>query len=229
MVNNIIKYYGQLKKQLETSGERGFVVDLDDTIYDTNLFWAAHHLKEISNPEDLTPEELIAKYRYVKDVPYWQNVSLANEWVDQQINSSSSKLLIQVNKNASEFLMKIHKKKPFIGYMTGRPISTNKGTKSSLKLQNIPDLRIIAQPPNYILRELEMRNGNEWKASLLEYLYPQVLGTIDDNIELLAFVNPNYKGTICLYSHPDFTESKPNVVSCPDWKQVHSYFSRIKI
>ncbi len=222
----IAKYYKQLKKQLELSSKPGFTIDLDDTIYDSNLFWAKHLLTNISNPEHLSADELIAKYRYVKDVPYWQSISSVNEWVESQLTDNHAKVLLPANKDAVKVINDIHEIHPFVGYLTGRSINTITGTKMSLKQNNLPNLKIIAQPEEVILEALGINNGNEWKAALLDYLYPQVLGTIDDNIDLLSFVQPNYKGTICLYSHPEIS-SESRVVSCPSMADVYNFFSKI--
>jgi len=73
-------------------------------------------------------------------------------------------------------------------------------------------------------------NGNEWKAKILEELYPKVLGIIDDNAKLLQFLNPNYKGVVFMYEHHN-NLGFPFAVACQDWlsvlKEVKKYLLKI--
>ena len=68
-------------------------LDIDETIAMTNVYWAEYHIKTYGNPESLTAEEIIRKYRFVKDVPYW-DMKEAKEWVETQIDSNEAKLNI---------------------------------------------------------------------------------------------------------------------------------------
>ena len=43
--------------------KHNLAIDIDETLAHTNLFWARHHLQVYENPEGLTAEEIIKKYR----------------------------------------------------------------------------------------------------------------------------------------------------------------------
>ncbi|PIN75466.1 hypothetical protein COV17_03845 [Candidatus Woesearchaeota archaeon CG10_big_fil_rev_8_21_14_0_10_36_11] len=65
---------------LRTDGRRGLALDIDDTLSDTNKFWFTNLQRLFGNPEKLTPQEMIQKYRYIQEVPYWQN-SEVRMWI----------------------------------------------------------------------------------------------------------------------------------------------------
>ena len=62
--------------------------------------------------------------------------------------------------------------------------------------------------------------GNKWKAKVLEYLYPEVLGIVDDNPNLVKNLSKSYKGTIFLYDHTETERKDIKVVPCRYWNQV---------
>ena len=67
-------------------------------------------------------------------------------------------------------------------------------------------------------------DGNKWKAGILQELYPQIIGIIDDNAKLLEFLDKDYKGMVFLYDHHN-SDSQLNVVPCTNWLKV---FEEIK-
>lgn len=58
------------KKQLEDSGTKGLVIDLDETLSWTVYYMAGELAKRYGNPEDLSVEELCARM-IAHDVPFW--------------------------------------------------------------------------------------------------------------------------------------------------------------
>lgn len=179
-------------------------VDIDETLAQTNLLWARHHLETYGNPECLTAEEIIKKYHFVKDVPYWQ-LDDAYKWVEAHIYSDEAKLDIPVIDEAIEVMQKI----PVVCYLTNRPGNTINGTKRWLLKHGFPNREIISSI-----------NGLEWKAQRLAEMFPEVTGIIDDNVDLLQYISQEYKGRIFLYSHSEPTASKLEVSLCPTWADV---------
>jgi len=179
-------------------------VDIDETLAHTNLFWARHHLQAYGNPEDLTAEAIISKYRFVKDVPYWQSED-AHLWVEAHVYSNEAKLEIPVIEEAIEVMQDI----PVACYLTNRPLGTIEGTQKWLRKHGFPDREIIAS-----------NNGIGWKARTLEEMFPDVTGIIDDNHELLEHLQPNYSGRIFLYSSSEFKNNRLDVILCPTWADV---------
>ena len=159
-------------------------VDIDDTLAQTNLFWARHHLEAYGSPEGLTAEAIIAKYRYIMHVPYWQSVEAKN-WVEAHISSNEAKLEIPVIEESIEIMQRM----PVSCYITTRPESTVDGTRRWLRKHGFPDKEVFAT------------GSMEGKAKIIENIFPRVKGMIDDNIDLLEHLSPGYNGKIFLYSH----------------------------
>jgi len=179
-------------------------VDIDETLAQTNLLWAQHHIEAYGNPEGLNAEEIIKKYRFVKDVPYWQ-FDTAYRWVEAHVSSNEAKLEIPVIEESIEVMQRI----PVVCYLTNRPESTVKGTKRWLRKYGFPDKEVISS-----------MNGLEWKAQKLSDMFPEVTGIVDDNIDLLSHMRHDYRGRIFLYSRSDNTTSKLDVILCPTWVDI---------
>lgn len=185
-------------------------VDVDETLAQTNLLWALHHIEAYGNPEGLSAEEAIKKYRFVKDVPYWQ-FDAVYRWVEAHINSNEAKLEIPVIEESIEVMRRI----PVVCYLTNRPESTVNGTKRWLRKYGFPDKEIISSI-----------SGLEWKAQKLAEMFPEITGIIDDNIDLLPHIPNNYRGRIFLYSHPNHTLSGLDIILCPTWADVEREVQR---
>ncbi|MFH0701028.1 MAG: hypothetical protein V2A62_01170 [Candidatus Woesearchaeota archaeon] len=192
--------------------ESGWAIDLDETLAKTNLFWTKHHLRAYGSPEGLNAEEIIKKYRFVKEVPYWK-IKEAEQWVDAHIDSNEAKLEIPVIEEAIVVMREI----PVACYLTNRTENTIDGTRRWLKRYGFPEREILAS-----------NNGMEWKARRLEEMFPQVNGIIDDNEELLLHLNPKYMGRILLYSHSEPIRSGLNLIICPTWEEVRRETQRLR-
>ena len=219
MVTTFEAYYGPLKQKLELENAKGIFLDIDDTISATNLFWAQNHIGRFGNPENLTAEEIVRRYRYVSNVPYWNNNRAAEDWVQQHRLSDKGELELPLVQGAVESTREI--KDMLVAYLTGRPQSTISGTKKWLETHGFPMLDIIAQPSQATLEQMCLSDGNEWKARVMEYFFPIVYGAIDDNSGVVGYLSPEYRGTIYLFSH-EAIDATTNVICCPTWKDVVS-------
>ena len=187
-------------------------VDIDDTLAQTNLFWARHHLQVYGSPEDLSAEDIIEKYRFVRHVPYCQ-IDDAYNWVEAHIRSNEAKLEIPVIEESVEVMRNI----PVACYLTNRPGNTIDGTKRWLKKYGFPNREIIAS-----------KEGLRWKAQKLEDMFPDVLGVIDDNIDLLRHLKSEYDGKIFLYSKSNQINSTLDLILCPTWADIENEVQRSK-
>ena len=187
-------------------------VDIDDTLAQTNLFWARHHLQVYGSPEGLSAEDTIERYKFVKSVPYWQ-IDDAYNWVEAHIHSNEAKLEIPVIEEYIEVMRDI----PVACYLTNRPGNTIDGTRRWLEKYGFPDREIIAS-----------NGGLRWKAQKLEDMFPEVSGIIDDNIYLSQHLKSEYGGTIFLYSNSKQTNSTLDVILCPTWVDVEKEVQRFK-
>lgn len=196
------------------SRKKGLAVDIDETLSWTIGYWVEQMQKKFGNPENLSIKEIVGKYRYTKNVPYWQSAE-ALQWIDKKIHSNELQKELPLIKNADVYLNKINKIIPIVAYITVRPETVIEGTKHWLAKHNFPEAPVICRPI-----DTEHKSGNEWKAKMLAKYYPKIEGVIDDNTKLLDCLDKNYKGIIFLYDHTTST-SKLNVIPCKTWPKLH--------
>ncbi len=193
----------------------GIALDIDETLSWTIGRWFADMQKIFGNPENLSVHDMIAKYRYSQNVPYYQTKE-ANAWMEEKRSSNEFQTTMGLMPGAKEGVKILHKIIPITAYITIRPEKVLEGTHIWLKENGFPDAEIIARP-----NELPHTDGNQWKAGRLLALYPHVLGIIDDNVGLLKYLPNDYKGHIFLFTHTEVPEGSPaNTYACPDWESV---------
>ncbi|MEK6958819.1 MAG: hypothetical protein AABW59_02120 [archaeon] len=201
----------------------GLAVDIDETLSWTIGYWVQEMQKKFGNPENLTIHELIKKYRYTQNVPYWQSKE-ARDWMEHHRNSDEVQEVLPLIEGSPTFLNKINEIIPISAYLTIRPQIVVNGTQKWLKKHNFPNAPVISRP-----KEVLMADGNKWKAKVLQENFPKIKGIIDDNPNLVNLISSDYKGLIFLYDHEP-VESKLNVIACKDWKEVYAqvkeYYSK---
>lgn len=190
-----------------------FGLDIDETIAATVELWMQLLLKHCGNPENLTVKEMVEKYRYTQNVPYFQNLD-ANRYLMEQISKNSIQEAIPVIAGAVDAVNRIHSTLPIDAYMTNRPESVRNGTLKWLKKHGFPDAQVIMRP-NYVKKADELK----WKAGIIMQNDVQIL--IDDNAGLLPFMD-GFRGTFFLYDPPDDYVKQNFVVECRDWDEVEN-------
>ncbi len=194
--------------------KKGLMVDIDETLSWTVGFLVEQMQKKFGNPENLSVKEMIEKYRYTQNVPYWQSVE-ALQWVKEKLHSNELQEELPLIKDANIYLNKIDEVIPVSAYITIRPEVILSGTQKWLDKHNFPKVRIICRPAN-----IDHKDGNKWKAEILEKSYPNIVGIIDDNVKLSEFLSKDYKGVIFLYDH-SIIKSDLNVIPCRNWEKVY--------
>jgi len=116
--------------------------------------------------------------------------------------------------DSNHFLNKIDKIVPIAAYITIRPESVRKGTEHWLQKNKFPKALIIFRPDNIPTKE-----GNKWKAKIIEKLYPKIIGFIDDSSSVIESLSKNYKGTIFHYNKTPI-RTKLKVINCKDWENI---------
>lgn len=203
-----------LKKQLATNGITGLALDIDETLAWTIGYWVERMQEKFGNPEDLSVPEIIAKYRYTQNVPYWRTDE-AIAWMDEHRNSNEIQEMLPLIQGADSAIQDIQKSIPIVAYMTTRPQVVVPGTEIWLKKHGFPSAPIFARPA-----EVHVTDGNGWKASLLQELYPRVAGIIDDNPSLVSSLSADYKGTVYLYDNAESPRQDIAVVACESWDKL---------
>jgi hypothetical protein len=171
--------------------------------------------KLFGNPENLTVEELIQKYRYTQNVPYWQTPE-ALEWAEHHRNSDDIQTKLPLIKDANKYVKKINDIIPIVAYISIRPAVVMNGTQIWLDKYDFPEAPLICRSIN-----LSAEEGSRWKAGVLENLYPKVRGIIDDNASVLKFLKPDYPGTVFLFSHEHYSPNHIRTIPCKDWPATY--------
>ncbi|MBM3210653.1 hypothetical protein FJZ33_00420 [Candidatus Poribacteria bacterium] len=204
----------QIKKDLSNNKLAGLALDIDETLSWTIGYWVERMQKLFGNPENLSVDELIKKYRYTQNVPYWKTKE-ALEWMKIHQESSEFQENLPPIKNANNIVQKINQIIPITLYITTRPEGVIKETKNWLQKHHFPDAEIIARP-----RNIPYKHGNQWKAMVLEMLYPKIIGIIDDNPGLADALSEEYKGMVYLYDNIFYQRRHVVVIPCKTWTDV---------
>jgi len=210
----MLKEIYDLKRTLSEKNISGIALDIDETLSITVNWFAEKMLTKFGNPENLTVTELITKYKYTYNVPYWQHQE-ALDWVAEQIESNELQEQLPIIENANTYVNEINLHVPIVAYITNRPETVLSGTKNWLAKHNFSQAPIIARE-NYIPHLV----GTTWKATVLEFLYPQVKAIVDDNASLVKALSKNYPGRVYLYDNKESPRNDIDIVVCKTWQDV---------
>jgi 5'(3')-deoxyribonucleotidase len=211
----------RLKHKLQKEHRQGLALDIDETLSRTLSHWVKVLSEQFGNPENLEAHEIILKYRYAQHVPYWQTEE-ALAWMEEARNSDILQQALPLIENANTFVRKINKIIPILVYATTRPRIVKNGTVNWLKKHNFPIVDLLFRPP-----EIPIEMGNAWKASVLDALYPEVLGIVDDNPGVVNALPSSYKGTVFLYDLDFHPRTDVRVIPCKTWNDVYKETQRI--
>lgn len=200
---------------------KGIALDIDETLCATNHFWIESLANLFGNPDSLSREEIISKYRYTQNVPFWQEPE-ALAWMDHARNSDAMQEVLPLIENANHIVNQLQKVVPISAYITIRPQEVRNGTHKWLAQHGFPDAPLIMRPEHVAHAE-----GNKWKADTLVSLYPKVWGIIDDNPSLIEHLPEGYKGTIFLYDHTVVHKPGIDIVPIKAWKDVFEAVSSV--
>lgn len=196
---------------------RGIALDIDDTLSATVVCWMKELQKEFGNPEGLTAEEMISKYRYTHFVPYW-DYNKMQAWIDEKnIAGGICYQEFTLIEDSHHYVSKIDKILPISCYITARPENCIENTRIWLDKHGFPQKPILAKPTH-----LNYEESHNWKADTLVSLYPTVTGLVDDNVSIINQLPADYAGTIFLYSHDALEKEYPfTIVPCKTWESVY--------
>lgn len=218
----------QLKKKLRANQLHGIALDIDDTLSYTDEHWIEQMRLKFGNPENLTKEEIIKKYKWIEAVPYWQSQGAAKV-LKKLMHSNDFQESIPLIENANHVVQKINRLVPVVAYVTARPTTVFAGTKNWLQKHGFPPAPIVFRP-------LRIAHANKilWKAKTLRTLYPEVEGIIDDSPHLIQELKSvKYRGVLYLYDSGRNIDSKKNlkqsydqyILRCRSWGDVYKLIS----
>jgi len=190
------------------------VIDIDDTLSWTAEYWVNLFFREIGNPEKLSPKEIVAKYQFVQNVPYWKGEKL-NQLTHSLIHDDLLQAELPVIQGAKKYLKLLSKSFADIVYLSKRPEVVRTGTIIWLQSHDFPKGDLVLKPTN-----IPFELGNAWKSQTILQTFSHVTAIIDDDQNILEHLYPQYKGYFLLFGH----KSQANdykVVSCADWKETY--------
>lgn len=203
------------KKYLIENNISGIALDIDDTLSQTKKCWFESFSRIIGNPENLTNEEFCQKYHLIQDAPYFQTPE-ALELIQKLAHSPETYCDLEIIDNSSLCVNKINQIIPIVAYITMRPQISLEVTQKWLDQNNFPKAKLISCP-NSVSRP----SAVDWKVSVLEELFPQIVGIVDDSLSVAEKISPDYPGKIYFYNtDPQSLISKTNIIPCPTWDCV---------
>lgn len=193
---------------------RGLAVDIDETLSDTMMEWVTRALVTFGNPENLTPAEFIAKYRYIYRAPYLATPEV-EAWRREQKYSNELQTRLPLIPGALEGLRAVHRIIPVSCYVTARPGEVMDGTRQWLMDKGFPPAPLMHSETH-----VDHAYSAAWKASLLDASYPGVLGLIDDYPAIAEELPSSYQGKIFVYNVASLPGDSVHAYACPDWPAV---------
>lgn len=216
----------KLKENLRKQGVTGLALDIDETLSDTGPHWWNHMLK-FHRVEGLTYEESLKMYKFIENVPEWQTQE-AKDYITTALDSDEFNDAIPLLHESNRMVNKLNAIVPIVAYITARPENIRQATENWLIKHGFPKAPVLLRPVTSTFQGLETKNA--WKAEVLKYLYPEVLGIVDDNTGLPSeLLKVGYEGKLFLYGKL-LKEINPEdypfpVILSPDWNHVIEHFN----
>ncbi len=200
-----------LKEALKHTGRRVIGSDIDDTIASAGVGYFSNLQRVFGNPECLSAHQMWEKYGR-NPVPYW-NMEQVDAWCIDNIDSESLHFELSPMPDSRDNLRKVTDHIDLGLYLTARHEVLFDATLRWLRHHGYPRASIVLAP-----NEIPHAKTLDWKARVLEYLYPEVVGIIEDRDTLAEALSPEYQGAIFLLGHSGHTSKA--VVPCLTWHDV---------
>ena len=209
----------RLKNQLDVENKKGIALDIDETLSFSDNQWFEYMLR-FNNPEGLSVEELVKKYKFFEEVPFWQTKE-ALDYGQEILHSNEFQEKLPLIENSNHIVNEINRIVPIVVYITARPEAVRKGTITWLKKHGFPAADVLMRP-----LDIDFDFRNIWKAQILEELYPEISGIVDNDPKLADNLSKNYKGILYLYDNHSHQRKDIKIVPCKTWENV---FDKIKL
>lgn len=202
------------KQQLKNSRTNGLVIDLDETLSWTMQYWVLELVKIFGNPRNLSVDEIIERI-VAQDIPF-EKTEEALRWMILALKSEELTEAYPIIEGSDKAVERINQVIPVVGYLTLRETSIRNATARWLRKHGFPEKPVITRPD-----DLKAGEGMKWKAETLAYLYPQVIGTIDDTPDIIKYLPSDYKGSIFLYGNRPYPRSDLKIIPCNTWNDIY--------
>lgn len=215
--------FKNLERHLKENNLRGIALDIDETLSLSKQFYFGKKLELFGSPENLSVEELIIKYKSSHLVPYW-NTPEVDKWSEEIVHSNEIHEEFPLIEGVDSAIKELSQIVPIVAYITARPESILEGTRRWVEKHQLPSAPILLRPRDLSNDEIDL-----WKSLVMEKLYPNIIGIVDDNIKLIENISKDYQGKIFLYGRIYKAEGndllkemeKENIaIVCPEWTDV---------
>ena len=207
------RHVDECKRQLIRAG---WACDIDNTVSATaEAFFDRMDglFPRSEGDEDLSVRELIQKYVNDERVPTWQSPE-ARAASKTIISDPGFYRDLPPIEGSDAVLRRFAEALPFTCFITARPDTVADETRTWLE-SRFPTLPLITKPDS-----VDSSRNNEWKARLLEALYPQVRGIVDDDPRLVKHLSPGYEGTVIIFGTSGVEYEHVEAYACLTWKDV---------
>jgi hypothetical protein len=203
--------------------DEGIAFDLDETCSWTVYHWVEEMQELFGNPEQLTTLEMVEKYQYVQNVPYYDTPEV-NDWIEKMLTSNELQVELPLIPGVKDHIESIGQIIPVRCYLTIRPDTIVDGTREWLEKHQFPEAAIFAKPVS-----IDKLDGNRWKANILQQSYPIIKGIVDDNQGLVKELPDDYLGKVFLFGHESFNGKNDFTIPCKDWSTVYQEIKRVYV
>ena len=204
----------EIKERLKQAPP-GLALDIDDTLSQTWAYWGQEMLRCFGNPENLTWEEIRAKYRRCENVPYWQTEE-AQTWMAESRRGGAYYEQLERMHGSHENVYRIQEHLPIHLYLTARSIEMLDTTRTWLAKHGYPDVEVISRP-----LDVPYEDTYRWKSSVLTELYPHITGIVDDDANLPSHLPVDYQGTVYIIGKETNERDDVRLHHCPTWEDVY--------
>lgn len=193
---------------------KAFALDIDETICDTRRYWFAELSQRFGSPRAGSLDDLIAHYEYTTNVAEWQTPE-ARAWLSAaRADDRIHRDLLAPIPGAVAAVAQLNERFDIV-YMTMRPDSIVGPTRDWIRSQGFPVGEVVASPSCLFDGERPA-----WKGRELMGRYPQVVGLVDDHIDVANNIPVGYQGKLFLLGQPSAPRSDISIIPCADWSEV---------
>lgn len=185
---------------LALEGEAFLLSDIDDVGSNTGRHWTRRAIETFGEERILrgrTIEEVHHIYKYIELAPWIQKDPEVCAHLRTYPHDPEAYHCGEIP-GAVKFSRKIHEEViPFAGYITARPRCVAEATRNQLRRLGFPNVPALHRPSNMLWHD-----AHKWKKSVLDALYPKVVGIVEDQNEMDVHLfgesenNVPYQGTL---------------------------------
>ena len=210
-----------LRRRFARAGTVGIALDVDDVKADTSRPRFVTMAQKYGLPPGKTVDDLMSEYEYIEDVPLWQTPAALADAATMRV-SVPLHLALAPLPGAVAGVAGLNAVVPVVVDITSRIGPMRASTAEWNRRNGFPDVPVITGPAP--IDPAALSTVGDWKVAVLEYLWPYVIGIVDDNPKLLNALPWDYPGHVYVFGDRAATRPPvhPRAHVTPDWAAVQS-------